>query len=151
MNKILLALMVLFPQLLMAGTDCWIKDYPDYTMLTCIGDEFFEPEPIQSTDAVQSITPLIPQVAGNQQSRPDALGYSTVVNAAAAPTPGARRQEAKLAAGQTKITEVQVPKVAVSVSETWLQQSREEKNSEIPNSYRAPRSVLNKAMLGEPK
>ena len=63
MKTIIVAVMVLLPQLLFADTDCWVKEYPDHYLAVCNGDEKLEPAPNQPsatgqpTAATEPVTP----------------------------------------------------------------------------------------------
>ncbi len=93
MKKIIVAVMVLLPQVLFAQTDCWVQEYPDHYLAVCNGDGKAErPVPNQSpatrqpTTATQQVTPLQTAV----QSSPAA--------AENAPRPGRRMSKSRLEA-----------------------------------------------------
>jgi hypothetical protein len=48
---------LLMPQLLFAGTDCWVKEFPDHYLASCVGDEKSVPGLQQKVVTPQAILP----------------------------------------------------------------------------------------------
>jgi len=73
MRKIVLAMMVVLPQLLFADTECWVEEYPDHYVAECTGDEAPDPVTLQSLFAAQPAlrpAPAVPAQAAVITGKP---------------------------------------------------------------------------------
>jgi len=93
MKKIIALGIVLVPQLLFAGTDCSVKEYPDHYLAECAGDEKAVYVPGQSAVPVKS-----PLLQDNQVQRstqqPSSVASSVTVPAATQQAPPEQLKEA---------------------------------------------------------
>ena len=73
MKKIIVACLVLLPELLMAGTDCTIKEFPDHYLVECIGDEIAKPVSSVSSALAK---PAAASVQASTNAQPDSSNQS---------------------------------------------------------------------------
>jgi hypothetical protein len=55
MGKVLLMAMVLLPRMAMAGTNCWVTDFPDHHEVVCVGDKITASVPAPATAAGRDV------------------------------------------------------------------------------------------------
>ena len=65
MKRIIAGVMLLLPQILHAGTDCRVREFPDHYEAVCIGDEKAGTVPAKSTTTSQPAPIPDPKTVGN--------------------------------------------------------------------------------------
>ena len=128
MKKIIAAGLVLLPQLLFAGTECSVNEYPDHYYVYCLGDEISGPAPLHSsvTDQSTLTVPATESQPGKTTNAPQQTGRlaGQTVQTATPQTDPAIQAETNSTSGAITVTNLN-PQV-------------------MPSMYRPPRSIFGK-------